>query len=178
MSKLESHFQGSLDGLCGLYAISNSFDKAGVDPGAVFETAARALGKSKWPDVLFSGTTIRDMQVMLKRCSEEYGVLRASYPFLNPKSTPKTNNEYWDRFFEVTSDDDVLCCIAGVEEPSYHWIVIEPDGGRVRFTDSSHENQNFRKNVTTIHAGKRRKSNSHWRLDRSQLIVLKFCDLE
>lgn len=172
MGKQNSNFQGSLDGLCGLYAIANAFSKVGKDLEDVFETAARALKKSRWPDVMFKGTTIRDMQVMLKQCSVRHGGLKASYPFLRADSTPQTNKDYWERFFELTSSEQVVCCIAGRLEPSLHWIVIQPDQNRVSFTDSDPNDSFFRKNVTTIHAGYRKKSDSHWKFYRTELIVL------
>lgn len=165
-------FQGSHDGLCGLYAISNALLACGFeDHEAALRATAHGLPKSRWPDVMFDGTTYADMQKMTKRCREELDInhIGISYPF--KFSAPATNREYWEQFDSFFADDRVRCAILGVEEPSMHWIVARHSGGRVEFLDSTAGMHFIRKNRASLHAGERRRKPEQWRLSRRELIV-------
>ena len=165
-------FQGSNDGLCGLYAISNALLACGFeDHEAVLRAAVHGLSRSRWPDVLFDGTTYADMQKMTKSCRERLDIDRVDirYPF--KFDMPTTNQEYWDRFDNIFEDDDVRCAIMGVEEPSMHWIVASWDGGRVQFLDSTANRQFQRKNKSSLYAGERCERSGQWRLNPRELIV-------
>lgn len=57
------HKQGSLDGLCGLYSITNAFTRLveGLDPDEVFRQAASGMHRRVYPDVLWDGLDIDDL---------------------------------------------------------------------------------------------------------------------
>lgn len=166
--------QGALDGLCGPYAIANMFELLGYDdPELFFQTACRTIAKRRWPEVLWDGTSLGDMQRMVKACLEilpKPDRVKASYPFI--RSTPKTNSEYWKRFDTIFADSSVVCGIVGLRQPSDHWIVISPDGKRIMFWDTDPLKPVARKNVKSLFAGQRRQWPTQWLLERSELIVL------
>jgi hypothetical protein len=166
-------YQGELDGLCGPYAIANTFETLGyADPEAVFKTACAALGQRRWPEVLWEGTTIDDMQKMIKACLKKLdntSHLSVSYPF--ESETPKNNKSYWERFDDIFDDQSVVCAIVGRTKPSLHWIIVTRDGGRLQFIDTSPTQRFVRKNRSSIYAGERPKGSNQWAIDRRELIV-------
>ncbi|MDT0683084.1 hypothetical protein RM543_10335 [Roseicyclus sp. F158] len=166
--------QGELDGLCGMYAIVNALRKMGVSrEDEVFQTCCEALCSSRWPDTLWEGTTLRDIEVMLKGCraADIKGVERitVSYPFR--RTEPKSNKEFWDSFYELFQENRAnKCAILGLAEPSLHWLVANPNGSGIRFTDSG-----VRKPVTVpqnmIYAGSRRSGKETHRIERKEVIL-------
>ena len=124
--------QGSLDGLCGPYAIVNAYDLCGVEEDwlgkNIFKIACSEAGN--WPKVLWKGTTFGQMRTMLKASQKalkkayreadcEYPI-EIDYPFRgNP---PDTGKNFRKRFDEIFSRDDVICGIVGMEEPDKHWF--------------------------------------------------------
>ena len=92
-------YQGSLDGLCGQYAIVNALEQCGFTDEDYFQTACRGLARRRWPDVLWEGTTIGDLQKMIAHCQlvhDELQHVNIAYPFR--KAAPKSNRSYWERF--------------------------------------------------------------------------------
>lgn len=164
-------YQGELDGLCGIYSIINALEECGeVFHEDIFKLACSALGKNRWPKVLWEGTTLKDMQNMLKHCLEKHPNLKVNYPFT--KNPPLSNDEYWKRFDEIFADEATICAIIGVTQPSAHWIVATKEGGRIWLSDSKAGEPYKRKNRSSFHAGLRRKKQSQWLLDRKELIIL------
>jgi hypothetical protein len=166
--------QGDLDALCGLYAIANAFDICGFPRFRdVIKESCNALAESRWPATLWEGTSFSDLQRMIKRCRAEIDGLEGvevKYPF--SKSTPTTNDEYWNRFGEFFEGNDATrCAIIRTFKPENHWIVAIPDGGRIAFIDSTAGNSSFRKNLSTLHAGERRKHPQNWLIDRRELVL-------
>lgn len=170
-------YQGEFDGLCGMYAIVNAYEICGYGDirDELFSLACNALARRRWPEVIWNGTTFGDMRRMTSTCQMEIDnqyeeVVTVSYPFL--RNTPRNNGEYWERLQEGFINRNVYCCIVGIEVPSQHWIVAYPDTTkRMNFVDSSPFLPQFRKNRSSIHAGKRRRRERQWRLNRQELIV-------
>lgn len=166
-------YQGELDGLCGPYAIANAFEIIGYDDRqSIFRTACSALAQRRWPQTLWDGTTIGDMKLMISACRKQLqdtDHLVVRYPFL--KVPPQTNKAYWERFDEIFDDEFAACGIIGLTHPSYHWIVVGRDGGRLAFCDTSPHRPYVRKNRSSLFAGERRQQPSQWLIDRRELIV-------
>ena len=165
--------QGALDGLCGPYAITNSFELLGYDDvDAVFRTACRALAQRRWPEAIWEGTTLGDMQRMIKACRTnlpDANCISVSYPFM--RSTPATHAAYWERFDEIFTDESVVCGIVGISKPSDHWIVVSREGNRLMFTDTDPHQPSVRKNKKSLYAGKHRQWPTQWQLESNELIV-------
>ena len=125
-------YQGSLDGLCGPYAIINAYHLCGIDEDwlgqDIFKIACSEIGN--WPDVLWKGTTFRQMETMLKACQKalrkvyreencKYSV-KIEYPFRS--NPPRSRKKYLKRFNEIFSRDNAICGIVGMEKPDAHWF--------------------------------------------------------
>lgn len=125
-------WQGSLDGLCGPYAIVNAYDLCGVEEGwlgqDIFNIACLAI--DEWPKVLWKGTTFGQMRTMLKASqkalTKAYREADCEYPIkiecpfrTNP---PRTGKKFRKRLAEVFSHDEVICGIVGMEKPAAHWF--------------------------------------------------------
>ena len=175
-------YQGTFDGLCGMYAIVNAYETCGIaeekDLEILFKLACEALPRQSWPQVLWKGTSFLQMRTMIRRCEEAMasgGVspIKSGFPF--SRNTPVSDDEHWARFDEVFSETEVMCGIVGVEKPSPHWIVIERESkNRVWFTDSDGDKDTeYRKNIASLYAGERRRLRNQWLLNRKQLIVFK-----
>ena len=71
-------WQGSLDGLCGPYSIVNAYDLCDIEEDwlgqDIFYIACSEIGN--WPEVLWEGTTFKQMRTMLKACQKS---LRRAY---------------------------------------------------------------------------------------------------
>ena len=125
-------YQGSLDGLCGPYAIVNAYHLCEIEEDWLGEDifAIACLAIKGWPDTLWEGTTFFQMRAMLKSCQKALNSaykeadcdypIRVEYPFR--KRIPRSNKQYWKRFHEIFSCDDVICGIVGMEKPAAHWF--------------------------------------------------------
>lgn len=165
-------WQGSLDGLCGLYAITNALWACGFNNSeTILREAAKALPKTRWPDVLLDGTTYADLQKMVRHLInlEEFQAVSVRYPF--QRNVPSSNTEYWKRFRNLFDEPNVRCAILGIEQPWGHWIVSGLDGGRIQFMDSTAGNQLVTKKISTLHAGSRRQKAGQWLLNPKELIL-------
>lgn len=176
MAKAQGSYQGELDGLCGPYAITNALTYLGHkdEPEAVFQAACSAISRSRWPKVLWDGTTFGDLKKMIGACMQ--GVdpkigAEASYPFW--KSTPTSNKDYWVEFDAIFADEDVVCGIVRLTRPWKHWLVILKDGGRITFLDSDPHEPTRRINRPSIYAGDRGPKSKKWVIDRRDLVVFR-----
>jgi len=62
------NYQGKLDGLCGMYALSNALEVCGVeDYEKAWDVACEAIPSDRWPQVLWEGTTFDDLNVMIEQ---------------------------------------------------------------------------------------------------------------
>jgi hypothetical protein len=169
-------YQGSLDGLCGPYAVANALEQCGLadDHEALFRLACSAPALTRWPNVLWLGTSFADLQRMIKACldSEANTVgLEARYPFW--RDPPESNAAYWARFDSIFEDEKVVCGIIGITRPMMHWIVVSRDGRRLLFTDCSPSQPYQRKNRSSLFAGQRARKPNQWLIDRRELVVFR-----
>lgn len=132
----ELHIQGDLDGLCGQYAIANAAGLCGAsDQKVLFQTACRTLARSRWPNVLWEGTTFGDLRRMIAACKPLMPGIAVSYPF--HREPPRTNRGFWRRFDVTFADERAACAIIMTTHPSDHWVVAFRDGKRIGFANSS-----------------------------------------
>lgn len=168
-------YQGELDGLCGMYAIINAYEHCGVEQSdAVFKASCNALAHSRWPGVLWEGTTFGDLQRMIVSCRdtvEGASEVKVSYPF--SKKTPRTNVEYWKRLDEIYDLNDAWrCMIIGVSRPWNHWIVAtRKSKKRFKFLDSDPRAPEKTKNRSMLHAGSKNGNPNKWIIDRDALAI-------
>jgi hypothetical protein len=170
-------YQGEFDGLCGPYAIANALEECCyTDKETIFKLACEALSKRRWPAVLWSGTTFRDMQRMIRACLQNINHIQVRYPFMH--SIPESNDIYWEKFDTIFNDQSAMCGIIGVTKPAVHWIVVSRNGNRIDFKDSRAGEPYLRKNRSSLIAGLRRKKTSQWLINRKELIVFSSYDVD
>lgn len=167
-------YQGQLDGLCGPYAIANALEQCGlaINHETFFQIACERASGSRWPSLLWEGTSFAEIRRMVSACLSSPAntlAIKARYPFR--QEPPPTNRDYWMRFDELFDDERTLCGIVGVIRPHPHWIVISRDGGRLIFTSSDADSVYQRKNRAAVHAGYRRRKPGQWLIDRRELVV-------
>jgi hypothetical protein len=168
---LKAHYQGDMDGLCGMYAIMHAFHLCGRDDtDIVFQTACNALARSRWPKVLWDGTTLGDMKKMIASVAQDVEIedLTIRYPF--QQRPPRTLEAYWDNLQNLFLDANARCAIVGFEKPA-HWTVIRYEGGRVNFLDSTAGKQFVRKNISSFAVNKRTANKNSWIPDRGAVIL-------
>ena len=176
-------YQGSLDGLCGPYAIVNAYHLCDIEESwlgqEIFELACSTL--NGWPDVLWDGTSFYQMRMMLRSCQQalqgayaeanvDY-MIEIGYPFYN--NVPANNQEFWEQFEEVFSEDNVICGIAGMQHPSEHWFAFTKCRDALIVFDSNPVSWGSlqRIRLEDIHAGVNRMR--QFVINRRELIV--FC---
>ena len=125
-------YQGSLDGLCGPYAIVNAYHLCDIEEDwlgkDIFKIACSAI--DDWPKALWKGTSFPQMRMMIKATQKalqkayseadcEYPI-EIDYPFR--KNPPRSGKQLRERLDAVFSGDDVMCGIVGMENPAAHWF--------------------------------------------------------
>ena len=176
-------YQGSLDGLCGPYAIVNAYRQCDIEEKWLGKDifAISCLAIEGWPQILWDGTSFRDMRKMLKSCRNalqsayeeadcEYPI-KVTYPFW--KKPPRTNKEYWKRLDEIFCRNDVLCGIIGMEHPSEHWFAFDKKAKTLTAFDSTHHTDGGMRRIAIkdIHAGVHEKKK--YVVNRRELIVFR-----
>lgn len=169
------HSQGTLDGMCGPYAIANALLLCGVDRGEeIIRIACAAVSKRRWPDIYWNGTTFRDLQRMLLACRHALRVerlVRIDYPL---RDRPARNaKHFWDKFDAAFRDPDTACAIIGITSPAHHWLVVRKDGGRIIVVDSAPRATIYRKNRAGFSVGRPRKFRATWVIERRVMIVVR-----
>ena len=175
-------YQGNLDGLCGMYAIVNAYDRCGINEDwlgqDLFNISCRAI--DGWPDILWDGTSFSQLRTMLAACQkaltkayrkagEEFHV-EVEYPF-SGKRGPKSNREYWMRFEELYSCDASVYGILGMEQPHEHWIAFENRKKTLVMFDSDAKGSRWQLGKEDIHAGQRYRK-KHL-VNRRELVVFR-----
>ncbi len=169
--------QGDLDSFCGAYAIINALRLCGLENSKklqdAFVDALGALSSRRWPSLLKEGTGHGDMQRMIKRLSSlmDSAGISVSYPFL--RNSPGSNGEYWERADVLFADPTARVAIIGVCKPRDHWIVAQPAGDRVKFTDSSGDSGEVIKDRAELHAGARRPRLDQWLIEPDEFILFR-----
>ena len=176
-------YQGSFDGLCGPYAIANAYHLCGIEEDwlgqDIFKIACLAIGD--WPEVLWQGTTFRQMETMLKSCQKalkkayrnadcDYPI-EVKYPFR--KNAPRSTESYWKQVHKIFSRDDVVCGIVGMEEPDAHWFSFVKRKKTLSVLDSAPPGCGGMRRIRLedVHAGVYRKKRIV--LNPSELIVFR-----
>ncbi len=175
-------YQGELDGLCGPYAVVNAYDRCGLNEEwlgkDLFNISCLAI--KGWPNILWKGTNFDQMQQMVNSCQkaltkaykeagEEFPV-RVEYPFSGGRR-PKSNWEYWLRFDDLFSCNDVVCGILGMEHPHQHWIAFQNKRRALSMFDSDAMGKRWRIRKKDIHAGQR--CRKKFRVNRKELLVFR-----
>lgn len=166
--------QGALDGLCGMYAIVNAMKSActvDADQEDMFKTACNALSRSRWPKVLWDGTSFGDLRKMIHACVEEHGegCVSVRYPFL--RSAPRTNEKYWAELEAAFKEEVAVCAIIGITGTIDHWTAIVLEGKRVFVLDSTAGNQVVRRNRASLSTRRPAPNSSRWQLDRREVAL-------
>lgn len=158
-------YQGTLDGLCGPYAIVNAYHQCDIEENwlgqDIFNIACLAI--KGWPHVLWEGTSFGQMVKMIKArqkalesAYKEGGThfpIEIRYPFY--RNEPDTDKEYWRIFEEIFSCNDVVCGIVGMECPSEHWFAFSKRERTLSVHDSSRPSDGGTRRIRLedIHAG-------------------------
>lgn len=115
--------QGDEDGLCGLYSMVNALTL--LFPMTMTEDAQRRVFKiiaeavDKWPDILWDGTTARDIRLMLD--AARLG-LHNTFSWEQPfAKTAFTSFEEFRRELEWRIEGDDCFAIMGISKPWSHW---------------------------------------------------------
>ncbi|MCY4498160.1 MAG: hypothetical protein OXC14_12830 [Rhodospirillaceae bacterium] len=180
-------YQGNLDGLCGPYAIVNAFDRCGLNEEwlgqDLFNIACLAM--EGWPNILWEGTDWAQMKTILKACQKalrkayraagkEFHV-KVEYPFTG-KRKPRSNKDYWERFEEIFSQNDVVCGILGIEHPHEHWIAFENRKRPLSVFDSDPDDETRRIRKNDIYAGERFRRK--WLVNPEKMAVFRYVGSE
>jgi hypothetical protein len=176
MSKAIYHWQGSLDGLCGHYAIVNALTLCGVlTTYKSQETLFRKLFKEV--PVIYDGMSFKKMRQVLRRRQNSWPSIVIRTPFAGKNISASRNLEtYLDQLF---SSDHVECAIIKIQRKSdgwdEHWIVFKRDGKRVQFIDSVCQDGDtyIVKNRSALRMGRRKDvSAAEWHvIDRREAII-------
>lgn len=166
--------QGDMDGQCGVYAIVNALSELaqGINSDDIFRKACKALPKARWPEVLWNGTTLRDLEVMLKSFEEELADLRITvrHPFRS--NQPSSDSAFWESFNALFHENfHYKRAIIGLEEPSFHWLVAKPGKDSLTFIDSDSTPSRRCVARENIYAGQRRNSGQEYRVNRKEVIL-------
>ena len=175
-------YQGKLDGLCGPYAIVNAYDRCGVEEDwlgqDIFNIACLAV--DRWPNILWEGTSFRELRRMLAACQKELKKacrkageefrIEVEYPFAG-KRKPKSNREYWRRFDDLFSREDAVCGILGMEHPHEHWIAFENRKKKLSLFASDANARRWRITKNSVHAGSRYRK--RFLVNRRELVIFR-----
>ncbi|WP_163055720.1 hypothetical protein [Acidithiobacillus ferrooxidans] len=171
-------YQGSLDGLCGPYAVVNAFHL--LDYGdevleEVFKAACQSPAHHRWPRLLWEGTGFGDLQRMIRAAMKlpcvDASKFYVAYPFYKKKELKTA--KYWEIFYDITDDKNFLCGIFRRTKPSDHWIVFKRDGKRIRFYDTDPKRPLIRRNTGSIDTAGRRRRPSNWLVKQDETVIIR-----
>jgi hypothetical protein len=176
--------QGTLDGMCGHYAIVNALTECGVvqsecDQIAIFKCAYGVLPK----EAIYKGAYFPGMKKILKKIPHSKGLSKRwrriciSYPF---KKNGFKANQYIGKLRSLLRQDSVHCAIICVQRADDdwddHWIVVKGSGGRLEFIDSVNQkgSDTISKNPSSLGVGRYVKgsSDNRWRLVNRRQVIL------
>lgn len=188
---MEVAYQGSADGLCGMYAIVNALTMAcGIEdyPKAsrrksedtdqvswrILQRACLALPKEKWPEFLWNGTNFAQLKTMINACVEPVAAdgVYVEYPF--DKKEPRTIEDFWNRMSEFWEDENIRCAIIGINNPFPHWTAIGLEGRRVYVLDSTAGETMTRMNIASLSARASEaqdRERKKWNIDRQEVAL-------
>jgi hypothetical protein len=182
------HCQGTLDGLCGQYAVVNAFTACGAlktygEQQALLDTLNKALPKKRWPAAVMAGTSFDDLRKMVRAAQRAQRAQRArgikvTYPFFEATKPKRDPKQYLGQLLELLPTAGKGCAIIVVERPHdawiEHWIVVRRRGRAFEFIDS--EKQRGRtmivKKASNLRVGRHKGNDAHWHiLAKEQVIV-------
>lgn len=188
---MELSYQGSADGLCGMYAIVNALmnccliedyppasrrkrDKTDLVADRILQRACLALDPDGWPSYLWSGTTFEELKVMIEACIKPVKKLgvEVRYPFEDRNF--KSIADFWDAMGEEFESPDIGGAIIRINNPHNHWLAIFLDGRRVYVLNSDAENTFDRMNVASLSARKSEATDTEkkkWSVDRNDVAL-------
>ncbi len=137
--------QGDEDGLCGLYSIINALTL--LFPSTMTEDMQRRIFKiiskgcvSKWPAILWNGTTVQDVRAMLT--AARHG-LSDTFAWEQPFAHKAFNNfdEFRRELGRRIEGDDAFA-VVGISKPWEHWTCAHRlTEHEMIMTDSCHVKQ-------------------------------------
>jgi len=141
---MKTHRQGTLDGLCGLYALVNAIRRVSpqVDAERLMARLVRNLQRAGCLATAFSGGISRTRlsvlaSVAVAHCRLREGIdLELHHPFWCRR--PRSRSAFLSELADVSLRDD-LAIILGLSGASGgHWTVLNRiEGPKIRFADSS-----------------------------------------
>jgi len=177
------HSQGTLDGLCGHYAIINALTECGItqtwdEKQKAFKSVFKRAPK------IYDGMTFADMKRYFKKPHPAMRGILTTYPFEKHGQTPKRNaGEYFNQLVKLLSLKRTVCAIIQIQRATdsweEHWIVVKRFGNRLQFIDSidQRDKDYIYKNRSSINVTKqrnRRSAGREWHLiERRQTILFK-----
>ena len=130
------------------------------------------MPQSRWPKVLWEGTTLRDLEVMIKSLDDllEARSITVRHPFRTTQ--PSSDELFWQEFEQLFRENRKnRCAIIGLEKPSLHWLVVKPKANALLFIDSDNVRPRRKIPRETIYAGKRRNNKQEYLVNRKEVIL-------
>lgn len=161
--------QGSLDALCGVYAIINALELCKVNKAKyIFQLACKVF-----PIGVYEGTDFDELKFIISRIPLVDYHLEVNFPFEQKALTPKSNEEYWLKFDEIFSDEVNVCGVIGMTKPIDHWVTVRylANTTSVEIIDSQAGGTNMIINRSEIFAGEVQDKGSKYLIDSQELIV-------
>jgi hypothetical protein len=186
-AKVNFHCQGTLDGMCGQYALINAFTACGafktyIAQQAMLKALNAALPKNTWPAAVLAGTSFDDLRVMIRRAQRArrvYG-FKIAYPFDAEYRPKRLESEYLAQLLSLLPTAEDGCAIIAVQRPDDgwidHWIVVRRRGHAFQFIDSvkQHGRTTIIKKQSGLRVGRHSGNDTRWHiLARRQVIVFR-----
>lgn len=175
-------YQGDLDGLCGVYAVTHALNVAcGVDEypineknkkdtarQRIFRAACHAIKKKDWPDVVVDGTDFGQLKSIINKTIKpiKHIGIEVVFPFADKTRAPTADVFWaWMKNEWQNREGEVRCAIIGISAPFQHWTVIGLNGGRVVTLDSDFKNPMVQKNISSLGVKKIKETGNKWSID-------------
>jgi hypothetical protein len=179
---MKKHKQGTLDGLCGIYAVviacrgvmsrsSEERKKHTEYHKRLYEACCKSV--TTWPRTLWEGLDFDALIEMIENAQrlepEIFQSISVSYPFA--KKEPATSENYWIEFKKLFDDDPKGFALIGMSKPDEHWLVVRRKTDKqLEIIDPSPLREAKCKNISDIHAGPNKLSKKTWQIQRNELV--------
>lgn len=136
--------QGTLDGMCGVYAVINAINhvtQSFYDHNKAERLFIKLVKKNKkmFPEAMYAGTNFSMITTMSEQAIKRLSI-RLTYPFLKKK--PKKISEYLNGIRKILKSNTAAAIVAvgpGLHVTDGHWTVITKiTPTQVYFLDSSY----------------------------------------
>lgn len=177
--------QGTLDGMCGQYALVNALTACGVlttyaQQQDVLATMNEALPRGHWPASVTVGTSFEDIQKMIRAAKRKHRGprrLKVTFPFEEGCRPKRAAQAYLEQLLELLPA--ASCAILPVQRPDDawvdHWIVVQRRGRAFQFIDSVKQDgkTTITKTIAGLRVGRHRGDDNNWHiLAKEQVMVL------